>query len=248
MNYQERTYAAGKIPGGFFKREGRPSEGETLIARLIDRPIRPLFPNGFKNEVQVVATVVSVNPNVHPDLVAMIATSAALSISGIPFNGPFGAARIGHINDKLVLNPSPKELEDSRLDLMVAGTKNAVLMVESEANLLPEQVMLDAVVYGHDAMQTLITNIEEFAQTVNTPAWDWQPPVENTELKGKVAELATQRLGDAYRITEKHSAKLRLRSKGEVTQALSKKMTKHSKKKLLLVHLKNLRKTLSVAA
>ena len=203
VNYQERTYAAGKIPGGFFKREGRPSEGETLIARLIDRPIRPLFPDGFKNEVQVIATVVSVNPDVQPDIVTMIGTSAALAISGIPFHGPIGAARVGFINDQLVLNPSQTELENSRLDLVVAGTESAVLMVESEADVLSEEQMLSAVVYGHDQQQTVIKAINEFAAEVATPAWEWVAPVENTELKAKIAELAEARFVEAYQITDK---------------------------------------------
>ncbi|WP_413111028.1 polyribonucleotide nucleotidyltransferase [Thaumasiovibrio sp. DFM-14] len=203
VNYQERTYAAGKIPGGFFKREGRPSEGETLTARLIDRPIRPLFPNDFKNEVQVIATVMSVNPDVSPDIVTMIATSAALTISGIPFNGPIGAARVGYINDEFVLNPSRTELDNSRLDLVVAGTEGAVLMVESEADRLSEETMLAAVVYGHDQQQTVINAINEFAAEVATPAWDWEAPAVNTELKAKVAQLAETRLTDAYQITEK---------------------------------------------
>ena len=159
VNYQEKTYAAGKIPGGFFKREGRPSENETLTSRLIDRPIRPLFPEGFMNEVQVVATVVSVNPQVSPDLVAMIGTSAALAISGVPFNGPIGAARVGVINDEYVLNPTQDELTESKLDLVVAGTQQAVLMVESEANLLSEDTMLGAVMFGHESMQVVIDAI-----------------------------------------------------------------------------------------
>ncbi|WP_342607571.1 polyribonucleotide nucleotidyltransferase [Vibrio tritonius] len=203
VNYQERTYAAGKIPGGFFKREGRPSEGETLTARLIDRPIRPLFPDGFKNEVQVIATVVSVNPDVQPDIVTMIGTSAALAISGIPFHGPIGAARVGFINDQLVLNPSQTELADSRLDLVVAGTESAVLMVESEADVLSEEQMLAAVVYGHDQQQTVIKAINEFAAEVATPAWEWVAPVVNTELKAKIAELAEARFVEAYQITDK---------------------------------------------
>ncbi|EKE74039.1 polyribonucleotide nucleotidyltransferase [Gallaecimonas xiamenensis] len=203
VNYQERTYAAGKIPGGFFKREGRPSEGETLTARLIDRPIRPLFPNGFKNEVQVVATVVSVNPQVSPDIVAMIGTSAALAISGIPFAGPIGAARVGYINDNLVLNPTTEELKSSKLDLVVAGTEGAVLMVESEAELLAEEVMLDAVMFGHQQMQTVIAAINELAAEVNTPKWDWTAPAENTELKDKIKAIVWDKLGDAYRIQDK---------------------------------------------
>ncbi len=203
VNYQERTYAAGKIPGGFFKREGRPSEGETLTARLIDRPIRPLFPDAFKNEVQVIATVVSVNPNVQPDIPTMIGTSAALAISGIPFNGPIGAARVGHVDGQLVLNPSNTELEASKLDLVVAGTESAVLMVESEADNLTEEEMLSAVVYGHDQQQAVISAINEFAAEVATPAWEWEAPAVNTELKARVAELAEARLADAYQITEK---------------------------------------------
>ncbi|MCG3731518.1 polyribonucleotide nucleotidyltransferase [Vibrio cincinnatiensis] len=203
VNYQERTYAAGKIPGGFFKREGRPSESETLIARLIDRPIRPLFPDAFTNEVQVIATVVSVNPNVQPDIITMIGTSAALAISGIPFNGPIGSARVGHIDGQLVLNPSPKELDKSRLDLVVAGTEGAVLMVESEADILTEEEMLAAVVYGHDQQQVVIKAINEFAAEVATPAWEWQAPEENTALKEKIALLAEARFTEAYQITEK---------------------------------------------
>ncbi|MBD1573695.1 polyribonucleotide nucleotidyltransferase [Vibrio sp. S17_S38] len=203
VNYQERTYAAGKIPGGFFKREGRPSEGETLTARLIDRPIRPLFPSAFKNEVQVIATVVSVNPDIQPDMITMIATSAALAISGVPFNGPIGAARVGHINGELVLNPSQTELESSKLDLVVAGTAGAVLMVESEADNLTEEEMLAAVVYGHDQQQTVITAINEFAAEVATPSWNWVAPAENTELKAKIAELAETQVVEAYQITEK---------------------------------------------
>ncbi|MEZ9621735.1 polyribonucleotide nucleotidyltransferase [Vibrio sp. 10N.261.55.F6] len=203
VNYQERTYAAGKIPGGFFKREGRPSEGETLTARLIDRPIRPLFPSAFKNEVQVIATVVSINPDVNPDMITMIATSAALAISGAPFNGPIGAARVGHIDGELVLNPSNTELENSKLDLVVSGTEGAVLMVESEADNLSEEEMLSAVVYGHDQQQVVIKAINEFAAEVATPSWNWEAPAVNTELKAQVAELVETRLSDAYQITEK---------------------------------------------
>ncbi|WP_406731946.1 polyribonucleotide nucleotidyltransferase [Vibrio scophthalmi] len=203
VNYQERTYAAGKIPGGFFKREGRPSEGETLTARLIDRPIRPLFPSAFKNEVQIIATVMSVNPNVQPDMVTMIGTSAALAISGLPFNGPIGAARVGHIDGQLVLNPSMTELATSKLDLVVSGTENAVLMVESEADNLTEEEMLSAVVFGHEQQQVVINAINEFAAEVATPAWNWEAPAVNTELKALVADLAETRLADAYQITEK---------------------------------------------
>ncbi|PMN92080.1 polyribonucleotide nucleotidyltransferase [Enterovibrio norvegicus] len=217
VNYQERTYAAGKIPGGFFKREGRPSEGETLTSRLIDRPIRPLFPDGFKNEVQVIATVVSVNPDVSPDIVAMLATSAALAISGLPFNGPIGAARVGFINDQLVLNPSNTELENSRLDLVIAGTEGAVLMVESEADRLSEEQMLQAVVFGHDQQQVAITAINEFAAEVATPAWNWAAPEVNAELKARVAELAESRFVEAYQITEKMA---RYAQVGEIKQSV----------------------------
>ncbi|MCW9733121.1 polyribonucleotide nucleotidyltransferase [Avibacterium sp. 20-15] len=205
VNYQERTYAAGRIPGGFFKREGRPSEGETLIARLIDRPIRPLFPEGFFNEIQIVATVVSVNPQISPDLVAMIGASAALTLSGVPFNGPIGAARVGFIDGQFVLNPTTSEQKQSRLDLVVAGTDKAVLMVESEADILTEEQMLAAVVFGHQQQQVVIEAIKEFAQEAGKPRWDWQPPAPDTALIDKVKALAESRLGDAYRITEKQS-------------------------------------------
>nr|WP_218057225.1 polyribonucleotide nucleotidyltransferase [Gilliamella apicola] len=205
VNYQERTYAAGRIPGGFFKREGRPSEGETLIARLIDRPLRPLFPEGFVNEIQIIATVVSVNPEVSPDLVAMIGASAALCLSGVPFHGPIGAARVGFINNEFVLNPSVKELTASRLDLVVAGTKSAVLMVESEADLLTEDQMLAAVVFGHEQQQVVIDNINEFVEKANCEKWDWVAPAKNEVLYNAIVELAKDRLGEAYRITEKQA-------------------------------------------
>lgn len=205
VNYQERTYAAGKIPGGFFKREGRPSEGETLIARLIDRPIRPLFPEGFFNEIQVVATVVSVNPQISPDLVAMIGASAALTLSGVPFNGPIGAARVGFIDNQFVLNPTMAEQKQSRLDLVVAGTDKAVLMVESEADILTEEQMLAAVVFGHQQQQVVIEAIKEFAKEAGKPRWDWVAPQPNTDLINKVKAIAEARLGDTYRITEKQA-------------------------------------------
>ncbi len=203
VNYQERTYAAGKIPGSFFKREGRPSEEETLIARLIDRPIRPLFPEGFTNEVQVIITVISVNPEISPDIISLIGTSAALSISGIPFNGPVGAARVGYTDGKYVLNPLQSELENSQLDLVVSGTESAVLMVESEADILSEEVMLGAVVYGHEQMQVAVNAIKEFKAEVNTPAWEWKAPEVNASLAEKITELASDKLNDAYQITEK---------------------------------------------
>ncbi|MBN9781004.1 MULTISPECIES: polyribonucleotide nucleotidyltransferase [Providencia] len=203
VNYQERTYAAGRIPGSFFRREGRPGEGETLIARLIDRPLRPLFPEGFYNEIQIIATVVSVNPQVNPDIVAMIGASAVLALSGVPFNGPIGAARVGFINDQYVLNPTADELKNSRLDLVVAGTDNAVLMVESEADLLSEEQMLGAVVFGHDQQQVVIQNINELVKEAGKDKWDWQPEPVNQALHDRVAQLAESRMGDAYRITEK---------------------------------------------
>ncbi|WP_392553632.1 polyribonucleotide nucleotidyltransferase [Orbus wheelerorum] len=205
VNYQERTYAAGRIPGGFFKREGRPSEGETLTARLIDRPLRPLFPEGFVNEIQIIATVVSVNPQVSPDLVAMIGASAALCLSGVPFHGPIGAARVGLIDGEFVLNPSVTELANSRLDLVVAGTSGAVLMVESEADILTEDQMLAAVVFGHDAQQVVIDNINDFVAKAGHAKWDWTAPVKDEALYNAVSEIAKDRIGEAYRITEKQA-------------------------------------------
>lgn len=203
VNYQERSYAAGRIPGSFFRREGRPGEGETLIARLIDRPLRPLFPEGFLNEIQVVATVVSVNPQVNPDIVAMIGASAALSLSGVPFNGPIGGARVGFIDGQYVLNPTVDELKISKLDLVVAGTAGAVLMVESEADLLSEEQMLGAVVFGHEQQQVVIENINALVAEVGKEKWDWAPEPINQSLHDCIAQLAQTRIGDAYRITEK---------------------------------------------
>ena len=203
VNYQEKTYAAGKIPGGFFKREGRPSEKETLTSRLIDRPIRPLFPKGFKNEVQVIATVVSLNPDVDPDVPALIGASAALAISGMPFAGPIGAAKVGYKDGNYILNPGVSALESSELDLVVAGTSDAVLMVESEANMLSEEVMLGAVMFGHEQMQTAINTIKELAAEVGKPAWDWEAPAEDEELNAAVAAAAKSALSDAYRISDK---------------------------------------------
>jgi polyribonucleotide nucleotidyltransferase len=203
VNYQERTYAAGKIPGGFFKREGRPSEEETLICRLIDRPIRPLFPAGFTNEVQVVITVVSANPEISPDIIALLGTSAALAISGMPFSGPVGAARVGYTDGKYILNPLQSELEASQLNLVVSGTDSAVLMVESEADVLSEEVMLGAVIFGHEQMQTAITAIKEMAAEVNNPKWDWVAPVKNADVIAKITELSESQVNEAYQITEK---------------------------------------------
>ncbi|MCL1066610.1 polyribonucleotide nucleotidyltransferase [Shewanella olleyana] len=203
VNYQEKTYAAGKIPGGFFKREGRPSEDETLIARLIDRPIRPLFPNGFKNEVQVIITVVSVDPQIEPDMVAMIGTSAALSISGLPFNGPIGAARVGYIDGEYLLNPTVDQIAESDLDLVVAGTESAVLMVESEAKSLAEEIMLGAVTYGHDQQQIVVQAIAEFKAEAGKPAWDWTAPVQDQDLVAQIKELAEEGMTAAYQIEVK---------------------------------------------
>ena len=216
VNYQEKAYAAGKIPGGFFKREGRPSEGETLIARLIDRPIRPLFPEGFKNEVQVVVTVMSANPDIPTDIISMIGTSAALAISGIPFNGPIGAARVGYSNGEYILNTRAEEQAESELDLVVAGTEGAVLMVESEASVLSEDTMLGAVMFGHEQMQTVVNAVNEFAAEVGTEKWDWTPEAENTALKDKVKALAEAEMTAAYQISDK------LERKDAVTAATEK--------------------------
>ncbi len=203
VNYQEKAYSAGKIPGGFFKREGRPSEKETLVARLTDRPIRPLFPKGFLNEVQVIATVVSLNPEIDPDIPTMLGASAALAISGIPFAGPIGAARVGYKDGNYLLNPTNSELESSKLDLVVAGTADAVLMVESEADCLPEDVMLGAVVHGHEQMQTAINAINELAAEVGKPRWDWESPAEDEGLAAAVAEKAGDALAAAYQVSDK---------------------------------------------
>jgi len=203
VNYQEKTYAAGKIPGGFFKREGRPGEKEVLVCRLIDRPIRPLFPKGFKNEVQVIATVMSLNPDVDPDIPALIGASAALAISGMPFAGPVGAAKVGYTDGEYVLNPGREALESSALELVVAGTKDAVLMVESEADGLSEEVMLGAVMYGHEQMQVVIDTINELAAEVGKPAWDWEAPAEDDALAAAVASQATDGLTAAYQLTDK---------------------------------------------
>jgi len=203
INYQEKTYAAGKIPGGFFKREGRATERETLICRLIDRPLRPLFPKGFMNEVQVIANVVSMDKEIDSDIVAMIGASAAIAISGIPFNGPIGAARVGYKDGEYLLNPTTTELADSDLDLVVAGTDKAVLMVESEAKELSEQVMLDAVVYGHDQMQVAVNAINEFAAEAAKPTWDWKAPEVNQELMDKISDHAKAGITAAYQIADK---------------------------------------------
>jgi polyribonucleotide nucleotidyltransferase len=203
VNYQERTYAAGKIPGGFFKREGRPSEKETLTSRLIDRPLRPLFPKGFVNEVQVIATVVALDPEIDPDIPAMIGASAALAVSGIPFNGPLGAARVGYVDGQYVLNPGKAQLASSSLDLVVAGTETAVLMVESEASELPEEVMLGSVMFGHQQMQTAINLVKELQAEVGKPAWDWTAPAKDETLYNTVKAQAFDGIKEAYAISDK---------------------------------------------
>ena len=203
VNYIEKTYAAGKIPGGFFKREGRPSEKETLTSRLIDRPLRPLFPDGFYNDVQVVATVLSLDPGIDPDIPSLIGASAAVSLSGIPFSGPIGAARVGYKDGQYLLNPTATEMEGSQLDLVVAGTEAAVMMVESEAKGLSEEVMLGAVVFGHKAMQVAISTIRELVAQAAKPRWSWAAPVANPELAAALATQAETALTKAFAITEK---------------------------------------------
>jgi polyribonucleotide nucleotidyltransferase len=203
VDYQEKTYAAGRIPGGFFKREGRPSEKEILTSRLIDRPLRPLFPDGFYNEVQVIATVLSINPEVDSDIPAMIGASAAVTLSGIPFEGPIGACRVGYLDGEYVLNPTKTELETSQLNLVVAGTEQAVLMVESEANQLPEDVMLGAVMYGHEQMQAAINAINELADEGGKDEWDWQPPQPDNALIERIRALAEAEINEAYRTKSK---------------------------------------------
>jgi len=224
-DYIEKTYAAGKIPGGFFKREGRPSEKETLTSRLIDRPIRPLFPDGFYNEVQVVATVMSVNPEVDPDIPALIGVSAALTLSGIPFNGPIGAARVGYMNGQYVLNPTMSQLKESQLNLVVAGTEHAVLMVESEASELSEEVMLGSVVYGHQQMQAAIQAIHELAEQAAKPMWDWKPAPRDEALIARITELAEGQLREAYRIRSKQARSTRL---SEISREVNAKLKEGS--------------------
>ncbi len=210
VDYQEKTYAAGRIPGGYFKREGRPSEKETLTARLIDRPMRPLFPDAFYNEVQIVATVLSIDPEIDADIPAMIGASAAVALAGIPFYGPMGAVKVGYINGEYVLNPTATQLKDSELDLVVAATETAVMMVESEAKELPEDVMLGAVVFGHEQMQPVIKIINELAAEAGKDAWDWTPPEPDTALIAKVEAIAAEDINAAFKIKSKgeRSAKL----------------------------------------
>jgi polyribonucleotide nucleotidyltransferase len=223
VNYQEKTYAAGRIPGGFFKREGRPTEKETLTSRLIDRPIRPLFPEGFINDVQVVASVLSVNSEVDPDIASLIGASAALAISGMPFMGPIGAARVGYLDGKYILNPTATQLTESELDLVVAGTDEGVLMVESEADGLNEEVMLGAVMFGHEQMQVAIKAIKELAAEAGKPKWSWAAPEPNTELKTAVSTFAEKNLAAAYTLTEKQQRYAKIKEvKAATVEALAK--------------------------
>ncbi len=222
VNYQERSYAAGRIPVSFFRREGRATEGETLISRLIDRPLRPLFPEGFVNEVQVVVTVMSANPEVPTDIISIIGASAALATSGLPWNGPLGAARVGYINGEYVLNPITSEQKVSDLDLVVAGSDKAVVMVESEANILPESVMLGAVMFGYEQQQTVISEIKEFVKQVNRPVWDWVKPAEDTALIEAVKAECEAAVGDAYRIVDKLERQNKL---AEIEKAAIEKIT-----------------------
>jgi len=222
VNYQEKTYAAGRIPGGFFKREGRPTEKETLTSRLIDRPIRPLFPKGFRNDVQVVATVLSADPNVNPDIPALIGASASLAISGLPFMGPIAAARVGYKDGAYLLNPDKETLNDCQLDLVVAGTKNAVLMVESEAQVLSEEVMLGAVIFGHEQMQVAIKAIEDLAKEVAKPAMEWVAPELDEALVHAVEEAVGPGITDAYSIPEKQTRSGKLAEvKNDLVSALA---------------------------
>jgi polyribonucleotide nucleotidyltransferase len=212
VDYIEKSYAAGKIPGGFFKREGRPSEKETLTSRLIDRPIRPLFPEGYLNEVQVIIHVLSVNPEIDPDIPAMIGASAALCVSGIPFSGPIGAARVGYANGQYILNPSTTQLKTSQMDLVVAGTEHAVLMVESEAQQLSEEIMLGAVVYGHEQMKAVIDAIHALVEEGGKPEIEWAPAPKNEALIAQVAQLADAKIRDAYQTREKSARQQKLKS------------------------------------
>ncbi|MFZ4761124.1 MAG: polyribonucleotide nucleotidyltransferase, partial [Burkholderiaceae bacterium] len=212
VDYVEKFYAAGRIPGGFFKREGRPTEKEILTCRLIDRPLRPLFPDGFYNEVQVIIHVLSSNPEVDSDIPAMIGASAAIALSGIPFNGPIGACRVGYIDGQYVLNPNASQLPDSHLDLVVAGTDSAVMMVESEAKQLPEDVMLGAVVFGHDQMQAVIKAIDELVEIAGKPEWDWQAPARNEALIARITALADNEMRDAYTSRNKQERTQKIRA------------------------------------
>jgi polyribonucleotide nucleotidyltransferase len=225
VDYVEKFYAAGRIPGGFFKREGRPTEKEILTCRLIDRPIRPLFPEGFYNEVQVIIHVLSSNPEVDSDIPAMVGTSAALALSGIPFNGPIGAIRVGYIDGQYVVNPTASQLLESKLDLVVAGTDEAVMMVESQADQLPEDVMLGAVVFGHEQMQQVIRAIDELVEVAGKPEWDWKAPAPNEPLIARVTELAEAEMRDAYRMRNKQERQQRLRA---IEQSVQARMTEEA--------------------
>ena len=221
VNYQEKTYAAGKIPGGFFKREGRPSEKETLISRLIDRPLRPSFPDGFLNEVQVIITVLSLNPEVQTDVLSMIGASAALSISDIPFNGPIGGIRVGYIDNKYVINPTVSNMKKSKLDLIVAGTKDAILMVESEAEVLSEEIMLEAVMNGHSEIKNIINSIEELVAEVGKDKWVINEVIKDETLINKIKELASDKIDNAYQIADKVSRQAELDEiKSDTEQAI----------------------------
>ena len=222
VDYVEKTYAAGKIPGGFFKREGRPTEKETLTSRLIDRPLRPLFPKGFRNEVQVIATVLSLDPGIDPDIPALVGASAAIAVAGLPFNGPVGAARVGYVKGRFVLNPTFEQVAASDLDLVVAGTKSAVLMVESEAKVLSESVMLDAVMFGHERMQPVIEAIEAFAAEAGKPRWEWTPPPPNEALAEATRVHAESGIREAYGVVDKLERRGRVsRTRGAVLEALA---------------------------
>jgi polyribonucleotide nucleotidyltransferase len=222
VDYQEKTYAAGKIPGGFFKREGRPSEKETLTSRLIDRPVRPLFPKDFKNEVQIIATVLSLDPNIDPDVPAIIGASASISLSGVPFKGPVGAARVGYKDGQYLINPSFSELKDSELDLVVAGTSTSVLMVESEAKQLSEETMLGAVMYGHEQFQVVIENIKALAEDAKVQAWDWTESEKDDALENEIQSRAGDLLREAYSIRDKLERKERIGEiKNEVVEAMT---------------------------
>ena len=222
VDYVEKTYAAGKIPGGFFKREGRPTEKETLTSRLIDRPLRPLFPKGFRNEVQVIATVLSLDPGIDPDIPALLGASAAIAVAGLPFNGPVGAARVGYVKGRFVLNPTFEQVAASDLDLVVAGTKSAVLMVESEAKVLSESVMLDAVMFGHEQMQPVIETIEAFAAEAGKPRWEWTPPPPDKALAEATRVHAESGIRDAYGVVDKLERRGRVsRIRGAVLETLA---------------------------
>ena len=236
VDYQERTYASGKIPGGFFRREGRPSEKEILTSRLIDRPLRPLFPKGFRNEIQITATVMSLDPQTNPDILALIGASAAVTMTGAPFKGPVGAARVAYTDGQYLLNPTLAQLKNTQLDLVVAGTDSSVLMVESEARQLSEEVMLGAVMYGHEQFQVVIDNIRSLAQEFGVTAWDWQVAEQDEALEKEVAERTTDLLREAYAITDKLNRKERL---DEIRDEIAREMTEKGETEWSEVDIKN---------